>query len=491
MVTGLRDTARVSLTEDSNVQGTPNPWRGDVVIVGGGLSGLAAATALVDEGKSVVVLEANAEIGGRMVREEVSRGGRTAWVDLGGQWIGSDHECLLTLAEDLHLETFPWHHEGKTILNFTDAQGLHRGYVHGDFEPYPGEPYPLTEDQLQDYERVKGAYEECAGKVPAAEPWTWDEAKFYDRQTLEQWLDATAWTPFGKWTVATLARIGGSGAFEPKDTSALHYFWTQEVASQAKNPEDRLFLGGAGQIPGLLRDDLPDGVVRTGQEVTEIRQDAGVVTVLTRTSGIYLASHVIVAIPPPRVREITFVPELSANRVGLLGGSPMGAIIKAHVIYDEPWWRKDGLSGIGQGNLNTIEFTADSSEPSEREPLGILTSFIAGDRALALKDRLRKEREALVLDDYATYFGERAKTTPHDYVEKNWPTDPWIPGAFTTYMHPGIWTRFGAGVRAPDGLIHWAGTETAVRWPGYFEGALDAAQRAVAEILRPPPVTGW
>jgi L-amino acid dehydrogenase len=465
------------------VQSTPNPWQGDVVIVGGGLSGLAAATALDAEGKSVVVLEANSDIGGRMVRKQVSRGGRTGWVDLGGQWIGADHALLMKLAEDLHLATFSWHHDGKTILNFTDAEGLHRGYVHGDFEPYPGEPFPLTDDQVQDYERVTSAYEENAGNISHAEPWTWDDAKFYDRQTLEKWLDATAWTPFGKWTVAMLARIGGSGAFEPKDTSALHYFWTQAVAAQAMNPEDQLFFGGAGQIPALLRDALPDDVVRTGQEVTEIRQDAGVVTVLTRAGGAYLGSHAIVAIPPPRVKKITFAPALSDNRAGVVVGSPLGAIIKAHVIYDEPWWRRDGLSGIGQGNLRTIEFTADSSEPSDRNPLGILTSFIAGDRARELQNVSPEDRERFVVADYATYFGEKARTTPHHYVEKNWPEDPWITGAFTTYMQPGIWTRYGAGVRAPEGLIHWAGTETAVRWPGYFEGALNAAQRAVKEVL--------
>jgi L-amino acid dehydrogenase len=484
-VAALPDTAQVPLLEDSIVQGTPNLWRGDVVIVGGGLSGLAAARALVEKGKTVVVLEAKSDVGGRMIREQVSRGGRTGWVDLGGQWIGREHHRLVKLAEALHVATFPWHHEGKAILHFTDGQRIQHGYVGDDFQPYPGEPYPLTQEQWQDYDRIKHSYEDLASQVPPAEPWTWSQADVRDHQILEQWIDSTATTSFGKWTVAMLARIGGSGAFEPKDTSALHYFWTQRVAAQKDEPEDRLFTGGAGQIAGLLRDRLPDSVVRTDQPVTEIRQDdVEGVAVFAGTGGVYLASRVIVAIPPPQVRKITFVPKLPDIRVALLGGSPMGAIIKAHVIYDEPWWRRDGLSGIGQGNLQTIEFTADSSESSELRPLGILTSFIAGDRAKELTNRSRAEREAYVLQDCATYFGERAKTTPHDYIEKNWPADPWIPGAFTTYMKPGVWTGPGRAVRAPCGRIHWAGTETAVCWPGYFEGALDAATRAVDEVLK-------
>ena len=472
------------------VQSTPNPWRGNVVIVGGGLSGLWAATELADAGKTIVVLEANSEVGGRMVRLKVSRDGRTGWVDLGGQWIGKTHARLTGLAEKLRLRTFPWYHHGKTILHFVDGQRIQHGYVDDDFTPYSGEPYPLTKEQWDDYKQVQQGYEGYAGKVPPATPWDWTEAQAWDGQTLEEWINTEAGTGFGQWTVATLARIGGSGAFEPKDTSALHYFWTQRVAAQALTPEEALFDGGAGQIPGRLKADLQarlgEGAVRTGQEVERIHQeDGGDVAVYTKAGGVYLADRVIVAIPPPQVRKITFLPDLLKIRRDLLEGSPMGAIIKAHVVYDEPWWRNDGLSGIGQGNLHTIEFTADSSNGLESRPLGILTSFIAGDRAKELKDSTPKERETAVLDDYVTYFGPRAKTTPYDYVEKTWPKDDLVPGAFTTYMKQGVWTRFGPAVRAPYDRVHWAGTETAVEWPGYFEGALESAHRAVQEALKP------
>jgi monoamine oxidase len=31
--------------------------------------------------------------------------------------------------------------------------------------------------------------------------------------------------------------------------------------------------------------------------------------------------------------------------------------------------------------------------------------------------------------------------------------------------------------------VHWAGTETATVWSGYMEGALQAGERAAAEVL--------
>src|SRR5207302_250110 len=75
------------------------------------LSGLTSARAIVNGGRSVVVLEARDRVGGRMVRRPVIEGG---WVDLGGQWIGPTQHRIAALAKQLSVKTFSWHHEGKT-----------------------------------------------------------------------------------------------------------------------------------------------------------------------------------------------------------------------------------------------------------------------------------------------------------------------------------------------------------------------------------------
>jgi NADPH-dependent 2,4-dienoyl-CoA reductase/sulfur reductase-like enzyme len=67
----------------------------DVLVVGAGLSGLAAAWEIVKAGRSVIVLEARDRIGGRMVRRPVIEGG---WVDLGGQWVGPTQTQIIALA---------------------------------------------------------------------------------------------------------------------------------------------------------------------------------------------------------------------------------------------------------------------------------------------------------------------------------------------------------------------------------------------------------
>jgi monoamine oxidase len=46
-----------------------------------------------------------------------------------------------------------------------------------------------------------------------------------------------------------------------------------------------------------------------------------------------------------------------------------------------------------------------------------------------------------------------------------------------------VWLQYGDALRRPVGLIHWAGTETAQRWHGYMDGAVESGQRVAAEVL--------
>jgi monoamine oxidase len=74
---------------------------------------------------------------------------------------------------------------------------------------------------------------------------------------------------------------------------------------------------------------------------------------------------------------------------------------------------------------------------------------------------------------------------PLEYREKNWGDDPFCRGVDGGYWPEGVWTRYGLALRAPFGLLHWAGTETASIWNGKMEGALLAAKSATAEVLSP------
>src|SRR5215813_8144280 len=84
----------------------------DVVVVGGGLSGLYAARLLAAAGVDVLVLEAQSRVGGRTLTGHFGDG---TFVDDGGQWVSPDQDCIVGLAEELGVGLFPSWSEGATV----------------------------------------------------------------------------------------------------------------------------------------------------------------------------------------------------------------------------------------------------------------------------------------------------------------------------------------------------------------------------------------
>ena len=86
-----------------------------VIVVGAGLSGLAAARTLSKAGAEVVVLEGRDRVGGRT--EGMLLDDRTP-LELGGQWLGEGHTRMAELVAELGLATFrTYNDEGELLLD--------------------------------------------------------------------------------------------------------------------------------------------------------------------------------------------------------------------------------------------------------------------------------------------------------------------------------------------------------------------------------------
>ncbi|HJW35241.1 MAG TPA: FAD-dependent oxidoreductase, partial [Actinomycetes bacterium] len=160
--------------------------------------------------------------------------------------------------------------------------------------------------------------------------------------------------------------------------------------------------------------------------------------------------------------------------------APMGSVIKLHALYDEPFWRHEGLSGLAVSDNGPVGIVYDNS-PEDGSP-GVLVGFIEGEQARTWTRRNPADRRAGILACLADFFGERAGR-PRELLERSWADEEYSGGCYAGYFPPGVWTSCGQALREPIGRLHWAGTETATVWSSYMEGAVQSGERAADEVL--------
>jgi monoamine oxidase len=146
----------------------------DVIIVGGGLSGLIAARDVLAAGYEPLVLEADQRVGGRILTEDA--GGVP--LELGAQWIGDTHHRMEALAAELGVGIYRQFEDGETSYEFAGEvlreQAFRARYA----------------DELSGVERVLRKLDQMAETVPVGTPWLAPEADAWDRVTVGQWYDS-------------------------------------------------------------------------------------------------------------------------------------------------------------------------------------------------------------------------------------------------------------------------------------------------------------
>jgi monoamine oxidase len=443
----------------------------DVVVVGAGLSGLAAARAIAAEGRSVVVVEARDRVGGRTEGGTLSDG---QWIELGGQWIGPTQDRMYELVAELGLRTVPTYNDGDIVFGL----GRRAGRLAGRKGAVPR----INPVALADLAQGVTRFGRLARRTDLDAPWTTPGAHRLDEQTLATWIRRNLRTPqgrayFGLFTEAVFA-------CEPADLSLLHaLFYTRSgtdldtlMAVDRGAQQDRV-EGGSVLVSQRMAEGLD---VRLGQPVEAISQDGSGVSVVTRDGTRFDGARVVVTLPPTLAGRLRYSPALPAQRDQLTQKLPQGSVIKAHVVYESPFWREEGLNGQVGSDTGPLKVVFDNSPPGYER--GILTGFLEGVAARHWSARPAAERQAAVVECLVRYFGPRA-ASPVEYVERDWSGEEFTRGCYGAHFAPGVWTGFGPALREPVGRVHWAGAECSPVWNGYMEGAVLSGEATAREVL--------
>jgi len=238
------------------------------------------------------------------------------------------------------------------------------------------------------------------------------------------------------------------------------------------------FVDGAFAVPQRLAAGLGDAV-RLDSPVERVDWTPDGVIACTPHEE-HRADRLVIATPSNMTSLIRFSPELPASRRTLQRRLPMGATIKFHALYERAFWREAGLSGELVCTSGPVSVVFDNTSHDGRQPA--LTGFCVGAAALRVSEMAETEQRRVFEDVLVRGFGEQARSHVAFRI-KDWTLDPWVRGCPTGIMPPGVLGTHGPALRAPIGPLHFAGTETAREWTGYMEGAAEAAERVVQEIV--------
>jgi monoamine oxidase len=392
-----------------------------VVVIGAGLSGLAAAYRLDRAGVHVAVLEARERVGGRAWRIPVG----DSFFDAGCEALDHEHASLRSLAAELGVGTWeapPWSSDPPADLEGSDAEL----FVQFEHE-IEGLAARVDPDHPEDLE---GAAELDAESLAG-----WLAARGASARVLEA---AENWIAVASSTVPT------------REMSWLAYA-VKLAAGAAPTGLTLRFDGGPTALAEALLAAL-DGRIELGRPVAALEDDASGVAVRMADGTTVRAGRAVLAIPLTAQRRIRFHPPLPELHRRALAEARYGAVIKEAALFE------------GDFSVPDPDVSADGHFYSAAHDPRLLVRF-AGAGAT--------ERSI----DLAAVAG----APPSAHVAVDWAGEAWNGGSYLI-LGPGQLLSWGQSLGEPHGRIHFAGAERSTL-KSYMEGAVRAADDAAAEIL--------
>lgn len=422
--------------------------RADVLVLGAGIAGLAAARVLTDKESSVILLEARNRVGGRMWTDS-SLG---LPLDLGASWIhGVQGNPITKLAKQF----------GAKIMPTDDENGI---VFKADGSEMPDREFAAIEELFEEiYEEVAEMQEDTDNDM-----------------TLQQAFDTV------------IARHGLSGEKLRGLNLYIHFATALEYGADPKNlslwewdqdeefgGEEVIFPGGYNQITDGLARGLD---IRLGTVVKIVRYGADGVEVET-SAGVFMAEKAVVTIPLGVLKQasVKFEPPLPESKRSAIQRLGMGVLNKVYLKFPEIFWDEEveTISYMGErlGEwCDWLSFVPFTGEPA-------LMAFHGGEQGFALEDLSDDEIRAGAMKALRVMFGDGIPE-PEGMLVTRWGKDPFAFGAYSHIPPFASGDDYDALFAPVDDVLYFAGEATSRKYPGTVHGAYLTGV-AVAEKMQP------
>ncbi|MCC5884817.1 MAG: FAD-dependent oxidoreductase [Gammaproteobacteria bacterium] len=404
-----------------------------VVIVGAGAAGIAAARCLLAEGVQIRVMEAAAVPGGRCITDTTSLGHP---FDRGGSWI---HSAGINPMADLARQ------QGAAIIE-DDPGGL-RAVVVGEQR--------LSDDAFKAYVRDWRRLADGRDRAPAA---AGDPA-------MGTFVPGEPWGPYVRHVVALLSGVD-AGACSSEDFSRFEHA-----------PGEWLLPRGQGSLLAAAAEGLPI-VYENPVHRIDSRRDP--IRIQTRRGEVE-ADAVIVTVSTAVLAAgtLTFDPELPGHMRDAISGLPLGLLNKVGMAVreDSPLAAPGAvLMHHGSADEAVMIRPGFANQP-------VVCSFVGGSFADALEREGVGAATEACMEALRAHYGGAITRDLGPGLETAWRSHPWSLGAYSAALpgHSDARSVLASGV---DERLLFAGEATDTTLFSSVGGAWRSGIRAAEQCLK-------
>lgn len=446
-----------------------------VLVVGAGIAGLVAAYRLRQFGVPVDIVEARNRVGGRM-QSLANAAGTGVTVELGGEFIDTDHTSLRSLAQELGLTTVDliasdqglipeiWYFQGRKIPQLEIINYF----------------IPLAQKIEADLETIGDGDITYRSHNQAA--------KILDQTSIVEYLEQAQIHPI----LQKILKVAYTTEYgrEAAEQSCLNLLFligtnTDTFSVYGESDERYTIRGGNDQVPRLLANSLAN-FIDIGTELTAIA---------LRSDGRYRVSfqsgyktfdriyeRILLTLPFSTLRLVSLqvnLPRVKRQAIAELGYGTNAKLITA---YQQRLWRTQydstGATFTDTGFQNTWE----ASRYQKGVP-GLITNFTGGEQGLSLGKGTAESQAQKLLPQLEPIYPGIKHLRQGQAIRADWPKERYTRASYACYL-VGQWTSIAGSEQRRVGNLFFAGEHCSLSYQGYMEGGCRTGEVAARRILR-------